>query len=448
MSIDISGQNAKLETTSIAILVHNSESLIKLANSIPWEKMFDAVCADLKATTSKGLWNVGRRIVVRIHLAIFLLQKIFDLTDRGVIERLQSDAVFQVFCGISIVNKWHVPAFTKVEEFRNRLSIETQQHLTNLICQEAVKFGFANPKIIDVDSTVQEANMAYAADGNLMVKLGNKVGKVFNWLRDNAKVAIPEGIETTLGRLGTLAKGYFFASKKDDLKRAAFAKLHHHVKIIVRKGLEVFESLPASCTEAMPWNIKLHFDHITDLGKRYLLDVAHYIRKGTMKSGKILAFHLKEIAYIKKGKTGKMPQFGREFQIARLAGNFVFAPISTSVRTNDKGALRQIIDLHLQLFGERMLKSLATDKGYYSRANINATEEIDDVHLGYQWQDQQTEEFHRLRNRRAGIEPIIGHIKFGGQLGRSRMKSDQATHAAGYGAMLGFNLRQIMRKMH
>lgn len=50
-----------------------------------------------------------------------------------------------------------------------------------------------------------------------------------------------------------------------------------------------------------------------------------------------------------------------------------------------------------------------------------------------------------LHNRRAGIEPLIGHTKQGGQLGRSRMKSDETTKSAGYTAVFGFNLRQLMR---
>ena len=50
-----------------------------------------------------------------------------------------------------------------------------------------------------------------------------------------------------------------------------------------------------------------------------------------------------------------------------------------------------------------------------------------------------------LHNRRAGIEPFIGHTKHGGQLGRSRMKSDETTKSAGYAAVFGFNLRQLTR---
>lgn len=48
-----------------------------------------------------------------------------------------------------------------------------------------------------------------------------------------------------------------------------------------------------------------------------------------------------------------------------------------------------------------------------------------------------------LHDRRAG--PLIGHTKHGGQMGRSRMKSDKTTKSAGYAAVLGFNLRQLTR---
>jgi hypothetical protein len=49
----------------------------------------------------------------------------------------------------------------------------------------------------------------------------------------------------------------------------------------------------------------------------------------------------------------------------------------------------------------------------------------------------------RLADRRAGIEPLSGHAKQGGQLGQSRMKTDDTTLAAGYRAIGGFNLRQL-----
>jgi len=51
----------------------------------------------------------------------------------------------------------------------------------------------------------------------------------------------------------------------------------------------------------------------------------------------------------------------------------------------------------------------------------------------------------RLYCRRSGIEALIGQTKHGGQLERSRMKSDRTTLSAGYASVLGFNLRQLNR---
>ena len=42
---------------------------------------------------------------------------------------------------------------------------------------------------------------------------------------------------------------------------------------------------------------------------------------------------------------------------------------------------------------------------------------------------------------------LIGHAKQGGQLGQSRMKTDDTTLAAGYAAIGGFNLRQLIRHL-
>jgi hypothetical protein len=52
----------------------------------------------------------------------------------------------------------------------------------------------------------------------------------------------------------------------------------------------------------------------------------------------------------------------------------------------------------------------------------------------------------RLMDRRAGIEPLIDHVKQLG-LGRSQMKSAIATLASGYRSVMTFNLSQMQRHM-
>ena len=52
----------------------------------------------------------------------------------------------------------------------------------------------------------------------------------------------------------------------------------------------------------------------------------------------------------------------------------------------------------------------------------------------------------KLRRRRAGIEPLLGHVKRFG-LGRSKMKGDKNTHGSGFTSIMGFNLSQLERKL-
>ena len=94
---------------------------------------------------------------------------------------------------------------------------------------------------------------------------------------------------------------------------------------------------------------------------------------------------------------------------------------------------------------------MTTDKGCYSHQNVKYVEGITGDADGIQrptnvknqveghWKEE-------LFNRRAGVEPIIGHAKQYG-LGKSRMKSDEATLSSGYRSITGFNFHQLMRKL-
>lgn len=63
-----------------------------------------------------------------------------------------------------------MPDHTKIEEFRSRLSPETQCVLSNEIKRLAVRKGFAKPEHIDIDSTIQSSDMQYPATINLLLK--------------------------------------------------------------------------------------------------------------------------------------------------------------------------------------------------------------------------------------------------------------------------------------
>lgn len=121
MSLDIEGFDKKVQGSIVRIQVENKHPLIKLCNTLDWEALLNAA--------------------------------------------------FQLFCGSAILKRWHVPDHTKIEDFRSRLSSETQRQLANHLAVLGSRFNYANPSELDIDSTVQEANMAYPSNAGLLVRL-------------------------------------------------------------------------------------------------------------------------------------------------------------------------------------------------------------------------------------------------------------------------------------
>jgi transposase, IS5 family len=451
MTIALQGLDSKLKSTSMTVFVSPRHSLIRLANALNWKELANLALFDLKSTTKQGFWWLGRRLYIRVHLGIYVLQCLLKETDRGVESRINDTPVCQVFCGRTIVSKWKCPDHTKIEEFRNRLSPETQQKIGAVVVKTAQELGFADPSWMDVDSTVQEANISYPSDAGLMKKLSEKAYKVLEYLKAKKKQYLPAELNIDIQKIRKKSLGYFFLAQNAsiELRREVFASYHGLVQKQLKSVIEFYDSVNPSQLKHLPWNIRRHLEQIREKGKKYLADVGYFVRNHTVKPGKILSLHADAAACISKKKAGKPNEFGRVIQLGRIGGNFLIAFTSTSIRMEDKPSLLPVIEEHRKIFGADVLKEVGTDKGYYSEKNVRAMKEnsinSDGIQRPVNIKTQLSFEVVKpLRDRRAGIEPLIGHAKAYG-LQKSKMKSDRATLASGYRSVLGFNLSQLTR---
>jgi transposase, IS5 family len=444
------GWRAKLNDTVVSTAVSSREPLIVLANALNWERIAELAMNDLKRT-AKGFWQVGRCLLLRLHLTVMILQSLLKETDRGIQRRIRETPVLQVFCGCGVLTKWRCSDPTKIEAFRNRLSPETHNAIGHYVLQVARQQGFADASWMDVDSTVQEANIAYPSDATLMKKLAEKSHWVLSFLQEKAKTYLPKGLSIDIEQIRKTAQRYFFLSKNAPIeeRRALFKDYHRLVKRELRGVIDFFKAMDIRKLKAIPWNIRRTLTSVAEPGWRYLLDVGHFVRTHTIKAGKRLSFHAADVACVKKGKIGKPHEFGRAFQLGRIGGNFLVAFSATSVRMEDKQSLLPAIKEHQSVFGKEALKEVGADKGYYSNRNVKAVEALSINADGLQRPSHvkaspPPERVQPLKNHRAGIEPLIQHAKSFG-LGKSKMKSDETTLASGYRAIMGFNLRQLLR---
>lgn len=455
MSICDSGIDCNTQARKISIDVKENHPLIKLSQVLPWRELVDLILPDLKKTKT-GQWWLGRKLKVRTHLGVYLLQQLFNKTDRQIEYDVKDNAAYQLFCGNGIVKKWHIPDHTKIEKFRSRLSSETQQKLANYMAKHAVKLGFSDPSDVDIDSTVQEANMTYPADSVLLKKLGmmsNKVAKYFNQTFDNY---VKNPIFVNIKRISSKARGYFFLPKNStkEIKNQHLQSLLDIVKEESSAVISACKKIDEPLLKKMPWNIKRTVIQIKEIAIQYLEDVQTFIKTASIVATKRISFHLKGVGCFIKGKLGKKYQFGKGIQLARIKGNFFFVGKSESVQMPDKLSLSIMVEEHKRLFDKTKINSVATDKGYYSKKNEKLLKQEKVKAIAIQRPNnvktRSLKPLSKLReeelvNRRSGIEPLIGHIKQGGQLGRSRMKSDQTIESSAYTSVLGFNLRQLIR---
>jgi transposase, IS5 family len=457
MSLCFSGLCTPCRAYPVTVDVSSTHPLMQLARVIPWLALADLVLPDLKRTTAKGQWWRGRKLKLRIHLAALLLQWLYDLTDREVDWAIKDNAAYQLFCGCSIVEDWQAPDHAKTEEFRSRLSPETQRQIANQVAVWAPPLGFADPSKMDIDSTIQEANIAYPSDSHLMVKMTLLVNKVWTYMKENLSFFADFIPTADVKAVKAKARAYWFRDRKDAQQtHTAFADLWREAFTQICNVKKYFEVLLDYDIERMPWNIRRALDQVNEYCSPYFLHVASFMCRGVMVPEKALSFHANAISCVNKGKLGKGLQFGRAFQLGRIGGNFLVVGSSTSLRMEDTDSVRPMVGDHQELFGQGTLKSCGTDKGYYSAANrkyLQSLDGLDEFCLQQPgvdlkgFSEGEAEIRARLVNRRSGIEPLIGHAKHGGQLGQSRMKQDETTLAAGYGAVGGFNLRQLVRHL-
>jgi hypothetical protein len=84
MSLCFSGLDISCCVQPVTIDISPTHPLIQLVHVIPWQALMTMVLPDLQRTTAEGKWWLGRKLRLRIHLGAFLLQWLYNLTDRQV----------------------------------------------------------------------------------------------------------------------------------------------------------------------------------------------------------------------------------------------------------------------------------------------------------------------------------------------------------------------------
>ncbi len=443
MSIDISTINYPIKDhLKTQILIPDDHFLIRLASVIPWEEYAELAITDLYKDKKRS----GRKLNLRLHIGAFVLQAQFGWTDRELEENLNYYAPARVFCGIEGRSYDH-SAFVK---FRGRISEETTKKFNILILKVANRKGFTGSEFMDLDSTVQEANIEYPSDIRMMQSIFRKGMKILNGLADSGSSKAKRlADQFDVKKITKDFKSYFFAKKSTqgfELKKKIFSKARKVAKEVV-SAIKDIENILKNYD--LPWNYRRDLDQMNNVAPVLLDQISYFIKNGEVAQEKILSLHAKEVKCISKGKAGKPYEFGRRFFAGRLPGNYVMAFTGKSCDLEDAHSMDIALKNYQEIF-DRLPESVAGDQGFWSRHNLKACKEIEEVGItprGHKNWKVPEEKIEEMMTRRSKVEPIIGHLKKRG-MGKSKMKSDKTTKQAGQRSALSLNLSRLARDLN
>jgi transposase, IS5 family len=399
-------------------IINMKNELAQLAGKIDWD-FIDGEIAPLYS--DKGRPGIETRFAI----GLLLLKHIYGLSDEGVCERWVYDPYFQHFTGEEFFQHEFPHERSDLSHWRKRLGDKL-----DLLLAESLRVAHASGALrtrdlarVTVDTTVQPKNISFPTDAKLL----HAAIRGLNRLACKHGVRLRQSYVRIAKRAAMMAGRYAHAKQfnrhRRELRilRTRLGRLIRDIrrKIAGRQDIEAAFEAPLS-----------RASQIRSQQQR-------------QRGWKLYSFHAPEVECIGKGKASAPYEFGVKASIvtnnARApGGQFVLHAKSLPGNPYDGHTLRDIID-HTQKLTGCEIERAYVDKGYRGHDAQNPRR----VFIS----GQKRGVFGIIKRelkRRAAIEPVIGHMKAEGHLGRCYLKGRDGDAANAVLTAVGYNFRRIL----
>jgi hypothetical protein len=446
LDLESQGQLSLLEQGAwqTTIRVEPDHRLVALCKAIPWEGLMEKakpILYDEQGIDS----DIGRPLNLRAHLGAYILQTVHGWTDRWTEEMVRFYFPARLFCGY--LDSTGSLDRTRIEDFRNRFGEKGAELITHDMIAVAREFGFTKGDDVDMDTTVQESGITHPTEMKLMKRLIGKVKAIHGELRKKGNRGV-QAIKAIANRFAEIEAQYRFFAKTKEKKNA-----------ILREAVALSERALHGISALVPETsrfeaLKSYHQHdilkLLDLGPRLLEQILYWVNTGKVAKDKIISLWKLAPTAIPRGKIGKSVEFGRKWVVNAYQGGYVLLVAPENPKISDQDCVWESLNLHRECF-DKPPENYATDRGMWGAPNLELCLSAGIKKIGIQPKGKAQalvgrRVLHQLRNRRAGIEARIAHLKTRG-LGRSRMKSDAGDLISGYRSAISYNLSLLMRDL-
>ena len=384
-----------------------------LANKIDWEMFEDR----FKVLYSQD--NGCPCVPIRRMVGLLIIKHLRNISDESVVEQWQENVYYQYFCGEQELCVGAPCSSTELVEFRKRIGTEGAE----LILQESIRVNSDHDKDSTgfIDSTVQEKNVTFPTDA----KLTKKVIKRCQKQSEELELPVRQSYKRVLKGL---YRDQRFRNHPKNRKKALRAD--KKVKTIAGRLLRELER-----------NLTMR-----GLYDDYAQDIALWWRILTQQKNdrdKVYSLHEPEVLCISKGKEHKKYEFGNKVSVVRTWGGLIIGALSFS-NEYDGHTIDPALEQVKRLTGKG-LKVLAGDRGYRGQKMSGTTKVVipDSPKANDSYYKRRKK--HNLFCKRAGIEPVIGHLKSDYRLGRNFYKGVFGDKVNIMFSAAAYNFKRAMR---
>lgn len=402
----------------LEFLLDLKHELCILSEKINWSKFEEEFAGYFPASVGKPA------LPARLVVGVLYLKHAYGLSDEAVVASWKENPYWQYFCGMQYFQ--HKLPFhpTSLIKWRHRLGEAGCEKLLQELIDVAVRehvIEEADLAKVTVDTTVQEKAITYPTDAKLhhrarllLLKMAKRQGLDFrqSYLR--------------LGKQALFRGSRYAAAHQMKRARKQFKLVKRYCGCVYRDILRQLEKHP---------ELNIHF-------KDLLKNTEKLLNQKRADKNKLYSLHAPEVECIAKGKANKKYEFGVKTSIATThKSNFVVGIKALPGNSYDGHTLVEALDQVERLTGIRP-SHCYLDLGYRGNNEDRCT-----VHMARNQKALKTYALRKDMRRRSAIEPIIGHMKSDGLLGRNYLKGSAGDKINAVLCGIGHDLRVILRKL-
>ncbi len=392
-------------------------ALVRLAGLVPWSDFDEAFGRFYKPT---GRPAKATRLMVGLHY----LKHTFDLSDEETVARWVETPYWQHFCGFEFFQHALPIDPSLMTRWRGRVGPEEMERVLKATVEVALESKTVKPSSLErvtVDTTVQEKAIAHPTDSRLYLKALESL------VRQARKAGIKlRQSHTRLAKKASAKAGRYAHAKQYKRMRRELKRLRTYLGRVYR---DVGRKIAGDDEQ------EARFARLLGLVERLLA-------QQPKDKNKLYSLHAPEVVCIAKGKAHKRYEFGCKVGIAATNREGLFlAAKAFEDNPYDGHTLQATIDQAEAMSGVAVARAYA-DKGYKGHDYEGSAR----VMLSGRKRGL-TPTMKRELKRRSAIEPMIGHAKNDGRLGRNYLLGHDGDRINALLAAAGHNLRLILNKL-